>query len=143
MPGSPKHSLLFPLKSNLLASSVEQGQFHRGAAMGPGHIFQPFVNNSCRIKVLVMAVPFNRPPRVRESTWRQPFQSSTDLFYSVIYKPNKVEDRLLPTVQLTGKKHYAQVQYIHQGTKELLKASPLRSIPLSWVYNMLYSENPH
>lgn len=131
MPGSPKLSLLFPSKSGLLASSLEWGQFHRGAGRtGPGHIFQSFVNNSCRIKVLVMAMPFNRPPRVRESTWRQPFQSSTDLFHSVIYKPNKVEDRLLPTVQLTGKQHCAQVQYIHQGTKELLKASPLISIQL-------------
>lgn len=45
------------------------------------------------------------------------------LFYSVIYKPNKVEDRLLPTVQLTGKKHFLQVQYTHQETEELLKAS--------------------
>lgn len=79
--------------------------------MGPGHIFQSFVNSPHRIKVLVMVVPFNYPPRVRERarTRRQPFQSSTDLFYSVIYKLNKVEDRLLPTVQLTGKKHYAQV----------------------------------
>lgn len=44
-------------------------------------------------------------------------------FYSVIYKPNKVEDRLLPTVQLTGKKRFLQVQDRRQETEELLKAS--------------------
>lgn len=53
-----------------------------------------------------MAVPFKWPLRVRGSTWRRS-QSATDLFYSVIYKPNKVEDRLLPTVQLREKKHFA------------------------------------
>ena len=78
--------------------------------------------------MVVTAVPFIWPLRVRGSTWKRSFQSATDLFYRAIYKPNKVEDRLLPTVQLTGKKHFAQVQDIHQGTKALQKASPLISI---------------
>lgn len=82
------------------ASSAE------GEGTGPGHIFQSSVNNSWRNKVVVMAVPFKWPLRVRGSTWRRS-QSATDLFYSVIYKPNKVEDRLLPTVQLREKKHFA------------------------------------
>lgn len=60
-----------------------------------------------------MAMSLNWPPRVRDNTWRLAFQSSTDFLYSVIYKPNKIEDRLLPTVQLRGKKHFVQVEYTH------------------------------
>lgn len=109
MPGSPKLSLAF-IKDRLAHQLTWVGLDLLRGSMGPGHIFQSFINNPCRIKVLAVAMPFNWPPRVRASPWRQPLQSSTDLSYSVIYKLNKVEDRLLPTVQLTGKKHYAQVQ---------------------------------
>ena len=42
------------------------GLVPKRGSMGPGHIFQSFVNSPCRIKVWVMAVPFNCPPRVRE-----------------------------------------------------------------------------
>lgn len=72
-----------------------------------------------------MVVPFKWPLRVRGSTWRRSFQSATDLFYSVIYKPNKVEDRLLPTVQLGEKKHFAKAYDTHHRTKTLQKVPPL------------------
>ena len=42
------------------------GLVPKRGSMGPGHIFQSFVNSPCRIKVWVMAMPFNCPPRVRE-----------------------------------------------------------------------------
>lgn len=136
MPGSPKLSLAF-IKDRLAHQLSWVGLDLLRGSMGPGHIFQSFVNNPCRIKVLAVAMPFNWPPRVRASPWRQPLQSSTDLSSSVIYKLNKAEDRLLPTVQLTGKKHYAQVQYGHEGTKELPKASP--RIALGYVRFVLYT----
>ena len=62
-----------------------------------------------------MAVPFKWPLRVRGSTWRRSFQSATDIFYRVIYKPNKVEERLLPTVQLREKNHLGKCAVVETG----------------------------
>lgn len=77
MSSSSKLSLPFPLKLGLPASPPEWGWLRGGAGMGPGHIFQPFVNNCWRNKVVVLtAMPFNPPLRVREDTWRLAFQSS-------------------------------------------------------------------